>query len=395
MGIDFAAAVLLVGAVLVLAAALSGWLHGTVLSISVLAVAAGVALSLTDVLKVEPGNAGLFEVVELALVLTLFTDGLVAERELVQEQWRKPARALVLAMPITGALLALAAHALFELSWAEAFLLGAVLSPTDPVVTSTVVTAERVPALIRHTLNLESGLNDGLALPFVLVLVAVATPAADAGSEALGQLGETFAGAAIGLVLAYAGGKALDHLPGGRIASRYEGVYGLGLALLSFAVADVTYGNGLIAAFVAGVALGVAKRELPDAFSLFNENVTAVFQVVTFVLFGALVVSTGYDAGLPALVAFIAFALLVARPAAIFAAFAGSDLPRPQKAFVAWFGPKGVASILFALLVLESHAGGRTSVFEIASFVILASILAHGLTDTVGARWVERRVRRG
>lgn len=393
MGIDFDSAVLLVGAVLVVAAGLSGWLHGTVLSISVLAVAAGVVLSVTDVLSVEPGDTGLLQVIQLALVLTLFTDGLVAERELVQKQWRKPARALVVAMPVTGALLALLAHILFDLGWAEAFLLGAVLSPTDPVVTSTVVTAERVPAVIRHTLNLESGLNDGLALPFVLVLIALASTGGHASGEALKQVGETLAGGAIGLVLAYAGGKALDRLPGGRITAQYEGVYGLGLALLAFGFAQVTYGNGLIAAFVAGVALGVAERELPDAFGLFNENVSAVLQVVTFVLFGALVVTTGYHFGIPELVAFVAFALIVARPAAVLAAFVGSDLPRPQKAFVAWFGPKGVASILFALLVLESHAGGRNAIFEIASFVILASIVAHGLTDTVGARWVERRVR--
>jgi sodium/hydrogen antiporter len=392
MGIDFATAVLLVGGVLVVAAGLSGWLRGTVLSISILAVAAGMVLSVADVIDVDPGDPGLLEVVELALVLTLFTDGLVAERELVQEQWRKPARALVVAMPITGALLAVLAYALFDLSWAEAFLLGAVLSPTDPVVTSTVVTSQRVPAVIRHTLNLESGLNDGLALPFVLVLIALATAGADADSEALTQLGETLAGGAIGLVLAYAGGKALDYLPGGRITPQYEGVYGLGLALLSFGIAEVTVGNGLIAAFVAGVALGVAERELPQTFGLFNENVTAVFQVATFVLFGALVVTTGYDAGLVALLAFIAFALLVARPAAVLAAFIGSDLPAPHKAFIAWFGPKGVASILFALFVLESDAGGRTKIFEIAAFVILASILAHGLTDTVGARWVERRM---
>jgi NhaP-type Na+/H+ or K+/H+ antiporter len=392
MGIGFDTAVLLVGALLVVAAGLSGWLHGTVLSISVLAVATGVVLSLTDVLTVRPNDAGLLQVIQLALVMTLFTDGLVAERELVQQQWRKPARALVVAMPITGALLALLAHALFGLGWAESFLLGAVLSPTDPVVTSTVVTAERVPAVIRHTLNLESGLNDGLALPFVLVLIAVATPGVAAGHEVVDQVGQTLAGGAIGLVLAFAGGKALDHLPGGRITYQYEGVYGLGLALLAFGVAQGTYGNGLIAAFVAGVALGIAERELPDAFSLFNENVSAVLQVVTFVLFGALVVTTGYHFGVPELIAFIAFALLVARPAAIFAAFVGSDMPPPQKAFVAWFGPKGVASILFALFVLESNAGGGSRIFEIASFVILASIVAHGLTDTVGARWVEKRV---
>jgi NhaP-type Na+/H+ or K+/H+ antiporter len=246
--------------------------------------------------------------------------------------------------------------------------------------------------VIRHTLNLESGLNDGLALPFVLVLIAVSTPGVSAGHEVLDQIGQTLAGGVIGLVLAFAGGRALDHLPGGRITYQYEGVYGLGLALLAFGIAQGTYGNGLIAAFVAGVALGVAERDLPDAFSLFNENVSAVLQVVTFVLFGALVVTTGYHFGVPELIAFIVFALVVARPAAVFAAFVGSDMPPAQKAFVAWFGPKGVASILFALFVLESNAGGRGRIFEVASFVILASIVAHGLTDTVGARWVERRV---
>src|SRR3954449_2709263 len=224
MGIGFDAAVLLVGALLAVAAGLSGWLHGTVLSISVLAVAAGVVLSLTDVLSVHPGTAGLLQVIELALVLTLFTDGLVAERELVQKQWRKPARALVVAMPLTGVLLALVAHALFDLSWAEAFLLGAVLSPTDPVVTSAVVTAKRVPASVRHTLNLESGLNDGLALPFVLFFLVLAQPGGDAGAEAAKLAGEAVVGAAIGVALGILAGRLHHLLPGGGLTARYEGI---------------------------------------------------------------------------------------------------------------------------------------------------------------------------
>ncbi len=92
------------------------------------------------------------------------------------------------------------------------------------------------------------------------------------------------------------------------------------------------------------------------------------------------------------LLVFVAFALLIARPLAIGFAFIRVRLPRPHQAFVAWFGPKGVASMLFALLVLRSDAGQRELIFEIAAFVILASILAHGLTDTVGARWIERRI---
>ena len=393
MDIGFAEGLLILGLLLSTAAALSGWLHGTVLSISVLSVAAGVGLALLDVVDANPGAEVVILLVELALILTLFSDGLLVESELLREHWGPPARALVIAMPITLVLLALAGKALFpELTWAEAFLLGAVLSPTDPVVTSAVVTAQRVPRLIRHTLNLESGLNDGLALPFVLFFLVLATAQDNAGGEA-GQLAaEAVVGALIGVALAVLAGRLLPYLPGGGMTHKYEGTYALGLGFLAFGLADVTYGNGLIAAFVAGIALAAARHEIPDAFADFNESVSAVFQVATFFVFGALVVATGWEWSVWPLVVFIAFALLVARPAAVLVSFLGVRMPLPHKLFIAWFGPKGVASMLFALLVLNSSAPDRTLVFDIASFAILASILAHGLTDTVGARWIESRL---
>ena len=393
MDIGFAEALLILGLLLAVAAALSGWLHGTVLSISVLSVVAGVGLALLDVVNANPGAQIVILLVELALILTLFSDGLLVESELLREHWGPPARALVIAMPVTLVLLALAGKALFpELTWAEAFLLGAVLSPTDPVVTSAVVSAPRVPRLIRHTLNLESGLNDGLALPFVLFFLVLATAQDNAAGEA-GQLAaEALAGALIGIALAVAAGRLLPHLPGGGMTLKYEGTYALGLGFLAFGLADATYGNGLIAAFVAGIALAAANHEIPAAFSDFNESVSAVFQVATFFVFGALVVATGWEWSVWPLLVFIAFALLVARPAAVLVSFLGVRMPMPHKLFIAWFGPKGVASMLFALLALNSTAPDRTLVFDIASFVILSSILAHGLTDTVGARWIERRL---
>jgi NhaP-type Na+/H+ and K+/H+ antiporter len=169
-------------------------------------------------------------------------------------------------------------------------------------------------------------------------------------------------------------------------------VYALGLALAAYGLAAVTYGNGLIAAFVAGVALGVAEHDIPKAFSEFNESVSAILQVGVFFVFGALIVATGWDHGVPALVGFIVFALVLARPLAVLAALAGTRLASPLRLFIAWFGPKGVASMLFALLVLKSRAPHSDLVFEIASFAILSSIVAHGLTDTIGARWIERRL---
>src|SRR5215218_8607881 len=136
MDIGFAEALLILGAILAVTAFLSGWFHGTVLSISVLSVAAGLALAGAGVVDPDPHADVVLFLVEIALLLTLFSDGLHAERELMRREWHAPARAIVIAMPITLVLLAAAAKALFsELSWAEASLVGAVLSPTDPVVT--------------------------------------------------------------------------------------------------------------------------------------------------------------------------------------------------------------------------------------------------------------------
>jgi len=393
MDIGFGEAILLFGALLAVAAALSGVMRGTVLSISVLSVGLGIGLAATDVVSVDAGDSAVVHLIELALILTLFSDGLFVDRELLRVHWGPVTRAIVLAMPITLGLLGLMGHGIFpELSWEEAFLLAAVLTPTDPVVTSTVVTAQRVPSTVRHTLNLESGLNDGLALPFVLFFLVLAESSGDAGGEAAKLLGEAAFGALVGIVLGVVGGRLHRHLPGGGLTARYEGIYAVGFGLAAFGLADVTIGNGLIAAFVAGIVMGLAEHQIPDAFVEFAENVSAISQVLTFFVFGALIVATGYDGEIWRLVLFILLALLVARPLAILVAFVRSRLPGPQKAFIAWFGPKGVASMLFALFVLQSDVAASSTIFDIAAFVILSSIVAHGLTDTVGARWIERRM---
>jgi NhaP-type Na+/H+ or K+/H+ antiporter len=392
MDLGFGEALLIVGGLLWTAAALSGLMRGTVLSASVLSVLLGIVLAATDVISIDIRDDGVLELIYLALILTLISDGLVVDRELLTGHWGPPARALIVAMPVTMALIAVASRLLFpELSWAEAFLLGAVLAPTDPVVTSVVVTARKVPAAIRHTLNLESGLNDGLALPFVLFFIVLASPGGDAGSEAMELLGEAAFGAALGVALGIGGGRLHHALPGGGIAGRYEGIYAIGIGLTAYGLADVTFGNGLIAAFVAAIALGYAEHEITERFIDFSENVSTIFQVLTFLVFGAVIVGLGYGDSVPALAAFIVFALLVARPVAVMGSLAGTAGPAAYRWFIAWFGPKGVASMLFALFVLESTVDDAALIFNVAAFAILASILAHGLTDTVGATWIDRR----
>jgi NhaP-type Na+/H+ or K+/H+ antiporter len=393
MSLDFGEALLIFGALLAIVAALSGVMKGTVLSASVLSVALGFGLAVAGAVHVDARDEAVVQLVELALILTLFSDGMFVERELLRSHWGPTARALIVAMPITMGLLALAAKGLFpDLSWAEAFLLAAVLSPTDPVVTSAVVTSRLVPSKVRHTLNLESGLNDGLALPFVLFFLILASPGGDAGSEGMKLIGEAAVGAAIGVALGALGGRLHHSLPGGGITARYEGIYAIGFALFAFGLAEVTIGNGLIAAFVCGIAMGASEREVPDGFVEFAENSSAILQVLTFFVFGGLIYATGFHHSVPPLVAFVAFALLVARPVAVLLSFLRTGIPRSEKLFMSWFGPKGVASMLFALFVLKSEVGNGELIFDIAAIAIIASIVAHGLTDTIGAQWLARRV---
>jgi sodium/hydrogen antiporter len=393
MEVGFGTALLLAGGLLAVAAALSGLMRGTVLSISVLSVAAGLILAETGAIHIDGSDSAVVHLFLLALIVTLFSDGLFVERELLVVHWGPVVRALLIAMPLTLAFLALAAKLLFsELSWAEAFLLGAVLSATDPVITSAVVTSKRVPAAVRHALNLESGLNDGLALPFVLFFIILASPGGDAGSEAAKLVGEAVFGAVVGIVLGQAAGRLTHHLPGGGIVRRYEGIYALGVGLLAYGIADVTIGNGLIAAFVCGISLAVAEHDIADDFVVFSENVSSILQVLTFFAFGGLIVATGYHGSVPLLIGFIAFTLVIARPVSIAISFVRVGLPRPHRAFIAWFGPKGVAAILFAELVLNSDVSQGEVIFETAAYVILASIVIHGLTDTLGASWIERRI---
>jgi NhaP-type Na+/H+ or K+/H+ antiporter len=392
LDIAFGDGVLLFGGLLAVVAALSGLMRGTVLSASVLSVTLGIALASAGVVSAEAASPSIVELIELALIVTLFSDGMFVERELLLRHWSPVARSLTIAMPITIGLLGALAKLLFpELSWAEAFLLGSILAPTDPVVTSSIVTSRLVPPSVRHTLNLESGLNDGLALPFVLFFLVFASPTGDAGDEALKLAGEAVIGALMGLALGYIGGRLHRSLPGGGVAPRYEGIYAISFALVAFGLSEATIGNGLIAAFLCGIAMGATEHDVPQGFVEFAENAGTILQVITFFVFGALIVATGYDHSIPPLVLFVLFALLVARPAAVLLSFVRTKLPRPERLFIAWFGPKGVASMLFALLALKSEVHNGELIFDVAAITVIVSIIAHGLTDTLGARWIARR----
>jgi len=396
-GVEFLEAPLAVfGVLLVGGALISGLARRSFLSLTAAFVVAGFVVGDggLELVNFDPTSGFVQGLAVVALILILFWDGLDVDKELLQEAWHLPLRKLVLAMPITAVVIALATYALTDLGWTESFLVGALLSPTDPVLSSAIVNNPRVPRLIRHSLNLESGLNDGLALPAVLALTASA-----AGDEDFTWwsfvLQDVGVGVATGVLVAFVGSRLM---PGGRVLgdeiSRHQkALYALGVAFSAYGIATLPpEGNGLIAVFTAAIAFGIWRPDIAGAFEAQSEDIIELVKLGVFLVFGAILTLDGLFGDGLAAVGIVACALLVARPVAVFVALSGAgEVDAAEKAFMAWFGPKGVATMTFALFVLGSGLAEGERVFNIAALAVLVSIIAHGLTDHAGSEWIARR----
>jgi NhaP-type Na+/H+ or K+/H+ antiporter len=395
----FETTLLVFGALLIVGSLISGIARESFLSLTALFVLAGFALGSggLGVLHFHANSSFVGDLAVVALIVILFRDGLEVEAEMLQKHWHLPFRKLVLAMPLTAAIIALAAHTLTDLSWTESFLLGALLSPTDPVLSSSVVTNPRVPRLIRHSLNLESGLNDGLALPAVLALSAALAVGGGHFVWWRFVLEDLTIGFAVGLVAGFAGATLLRgerRLVGG-IPAHQKALYALGIAFATYGItALLPPGNGLIAVYVCAITIGIRRPDLRWYFERESKEVVEIVKLGIFVVFGSLLTVHGlFSDGLDA-VAIVIVALLVARPVAVFTALGGTDTDTATRAFMAWFGPKGVATMTFSLLVLNDHIAAGVQIFNLAALVVLCSIIAHGVTDTPGAEWIARRAER-
>jgi NhaP-type Na+/H+ or K+/H+ antiporter len=394
-GDAFDATLLALGTLLMGGALVSGLVRRSFLSLTALFVLAGFAIGAggLDLVMFDAESGFVHGVAVVALIVILFRDGLEVEAEMLRDEWHLPLRKLVLAMPLTAAIVAFAAHSLTDLGWTESFLLGALLAPTDPVLSSSVVTNPRVPRLVRHSLNLESGLNDGLALPAVLAFSA----ALRIGEgdfvwwEFVLQdvtLGFAF-GIACGLLASVLVPRAEDAIP-----AHQKSLYALGVAFATYgvAVALPPEGNGFIAVFVCAITLGIRRGDLRVTFEERAEDIVEIVKLGVFVVFGALLTLGGLFEDGWAAAAIVAVTFLVARPLALWIALLGTRTERDVLGFMAWFGPKGVATMTFALLVLGDAIAENERIFNLAALAVFVSILAHGLTDTPGAEWLARRV---
>jgi NhaP-type Na+/H+ or K+/H+ antiporter len=393
---SFDEAVAVLGLLLVFGAVVAGLARRSFLSLTAVFVLAGFGLGEggLEVLEFDPTSGFVEALAVVALILILFRDGLEVEAEMLQHAWHLPFRKLALGMPITAGLIACAAKAMTGLSWTESFLVGALLSPTDPVLSSSVVTNPRVPRLIRHSLNLESGMNDGLALPAVLALVASLDT--DAGDFTWWEF--VVQDISLGLVFGLAAGYAAARLMprrlslGHEITAHQKSLYGLGTAFAAYGIAVLPpAGNGFIAVFVCAITLGILRPDIRESFETRADDVIEVVKLGVFVVFGSLLTFGGLFGDGWAAAGIVVFTLLVARPVAIFVALAGTRLDNATKAFMAWFGPKGVASMTFALFELAEGIPEGERIFNLVALTVLCSIVAHGLTDTPGSNWIAER----
>ena len=387
------------GGLLVLGAVIAGVARRSFLSLTAVFVVAGFVLGDggLKLIHFDAGSGFVSSLATVALVLILFRDGLEVEQEMLQRAWRLPFRKLILAMPITCVLVACAAKALTDLTWTESFLIGALLSPTDPVLSSSVVTNPRVPRVIRHSLNLESGLNDGLALPAVLAFAAALDPSQSDFVWWKFVLQDVAIGFGTGLLVGYVASLVMPRSRALRtdVSPHQKALFGLGVAFAAYGVAVLPpSGNGLIAVFVCAIVLGIRRPDIRASFESRSEDIIEVVKLGIFVVFGSLLTFSGLFGDGWAAVGIVAFTLLIARPLAVFIALVRTRTDIATRAFMGWFGPKGVATMTFSLLVLSQGIASGDRIFNIASLAVLVSIIAHGLTDHAGAEWIAERTER-
>ncbi len=378
------ALVLAFGVVLLVSVSLSGVAARTVLSTALLFLVAGALIGQGGfgLVTVDPTDSLVTMLADIALFTVLFTDGQRANLPALRENWTLSGRALGLGMPLTMIGIAVPAHFLAGLNWPTAFLLGAILSPTDPVFAAAIVGRKDVPVRLRRLLNVESGLNDGLALPFVLIFLAAA---AHEKSDLVTVAWELALGLCLGIAIPAAVAlawrlKVLTAEP------RLQALGPLAIAVVLYGCCHLTHANPYLAAFAAGSTLATLDGVVAEHFEPFGELLSEITKFAALLVFGALITPDRLSHLTLGGWALAVLAILLVRPAAIMLSLLRTELPQSERATAAWFGPKGFASVVYGLLALQSGIPDSELVFDLVAITIALSIVLHSSTDVPIAR---------
>jgi sodium/hydrogen antiporter len=336
---------------------------------------------------------------ETTLVLVLFTDAMAVNTGSWRTEIGLPTRLLGIGLPLTIAVgWGLAALLFGKLDIWEAALVGTILAPTDAALGLAVVSNPRVPELIRQGLNVESGLNDGIALPFLTVFLAFADHAGGGDPFVVVFLKALVLAAALGVVIGWGGAKVvLWAARRGWIGPHWQQIFVLAIAALTYAIATPLGASGFIAAWAGGCAMGVCLRDQLPGIRELPENLASLLTTVSFLFFGAIYLGPALAAMTWPVALYAALSLTLVRMAPVAAASVGTGLSPPTIGYLGWFGPRGLASIVFADLIVEHALPGTSLITTIVNVTVGMSVLAHGATSWIGseryAAWYETRVR--
>jgi NhaP-type Na+/H+ or K+/H+ antiporter len=375
-------------------------LEGTVLTAPLVFVLVGAILGPAgiDLFEFELGDHTVLLLAEIALALVLFTDAASTDLSTLRQNEGLPLRLLGIGMPLTIALGAAAALLLLtDLTFWEAAIVGTVLAPTDAALGQAVVSNPRVPLRVRQALNVEAGLNDGLSVPFLALFLTLAVAEEELQSAnywirfALEQIG---LGVLVGIGVGLVGGWLVS------LASRkswmadpFQRLALLALALISWALADQIGGNGFIAAFVGGLAVGPTVEHVGERLIQFTETEGQLLNLSVFFIFGVLVIGLiGPLSWEVALYALLSLTLIRMLPVAL--SLFGTHLRSISVLFMGWFGPRGLATIVLGLIVVAEAPllTGREKIEQVVALTVLFSVLLHGLTAAPLSAAYARRV---
>lgn len=331
---------------------------------------------------------------EITLVLVLFSDASHVRIKNLRQTFSVPLRMLVIGLPLTIALGTAVAYGLNpESGVAMALLTAAVLTPTDAALGQTVLNSDDVPEALQQTINVESGLNDGLVLPFVLLgAILVSAGMADANTDGLvtSAILQITLGPLIGIAVGLAAAKLMDKAQGMNLmAEPAGGVAFLAVAFSAFLLSELVGGNGFIAAFVAGMMFGNVYKHPLHFISEFMEGVGQLLTMFAFLAFGALLLPYGLAHMTWQAVVLALLFLTIVRILPILVSLLGTTLPLRERLFLGWFGPRGLASILFTLIMIdEFDFPGEDELLACVSMTVFMSIMLHGMSAAPLAKWI-------
>lgn len=369
----------------------SGLLDRTVLTAPIVFTVAGmcVVLLLPELREQKGSPQAFLRIAEAGLVLLLFTDASRTDLRVLKSIRNLPARLLSIGMLLTILFGALGALVFFrQLSLWEAGILAAILAPTDAGLGQVIVNSPRVPMRIRQALNVEAGLNDGLSVPFMMFFIALAATSGPSRDERLAPyiLEQLGFGAVVGLGIGLAGGWLLGYADRKKfMADSFYQIGVVALPLLCALASEAAGASMFIAAFVAGLAVQVGFKEAGKHSLEFTEEWGQLFNLFVFFLFG-LVFVRSVQHFTTAMLLYAVFSLTVVRMVPVALALIGTRLSKASVIFMGWFGPRGLASIVLAMVFLESeaHLPGETTITLTVTVTVLLSIFAHGLSAIPG-----------